>query len=100
MSQFNITFQQMQSAIDQLNEQNSKLKSATDYLVDTETSLCGMWEGAARDKFDSEFKKDKVQMDSFYAEIGKYITVLQNALQQYMQAEQANTEIASNRTYH
>jgi len=99
MYQFRVTFQQLKSAIDQLTQLNSQFKSSVENLESTETRLCGMWEGSTRDKFDAEFKKDKGQMDAFYNAVQQYITVLQNALEEYTKAEQINTEIATTRTY-
>lgn len=99
MSQYSVTFQQVKSAIDQLTQLNGQLKSGIDNLEVTETQLCSMWEGQARDTFDAAFKKDKSQMDAFHTAIQQYITVLQSVLEQYMKAEQNNTSIASTRTY-
>lgn len=99
MSQFSVTFQQIKSAIDQLTQLNSQLKSGIDNLESTEAQLCTMWEGEAKSAFDSAFKKDKGQMDTFHQAIQQYIVKLQEILDQYIKAESNNTNIATNRTY-
>ncbi len=99
MSQFTVTYQQISSAIETLTQCNSQFKTVTSSLETTETQLCGMWEGQARDTFDSAFKQDKVQMDNFYNAIQQYISVLQQALQEYQRVEALNTQAAATRTY-
>lgn len=99
MSQFSVTFQHLKSAIDTLTQLNSEFKTATGSLESTEAQLCSMWEGQARDTFDTAFKRDKVQMDNFYNAIQQYIQVLQETLARYQQAESQNADIASTRSY-
>lgn len=99
MSQYRVTFQQLQSAIDQLTALNSQFGTAVENLNATETQLSTMWEGQARDTFHTAFQNDKAQMDNFKKAIQDYITALQGALSQYNRAEQTNTGIASTRTY-
>lgn len=99
MSQYRVTFQQLQSAIDQLTNLNSQFGTAVENLNATETQLSAMWEGQARDNFHTAFQNDKAQMDNFKKAIQEYITVLQGSLSQYTRAEQNNTSIASTRTY-
>lgn len=99
MSQFTVTFQQLTSAIEQLTQLNSQFKSATGNLETTEAQLCSMWEGQARDTFDTAFKNDKTQMDNFYNAIQQYIQVLQENLARYQKAEAENADIASTRKY-
>lgn len=99
MSQFSVTFQQIKSAIDQLTQLNSQLKSGINNLEATEAQLCTMWEGEAKSTFDNAFKKDKGQMDAFHQAIQQYIIKLNEILEQYIKAENNNASIAANRTY-
>lgn len=99
MAQFSLTFQNLKSAIDTLTQLNSQFKTAVGNLESTEQQLCSMWEGQARDTFDTAFKNDKVQMDNFYNAIQQYIQVLTENLNRYQNAEQQNTSIAQQRKY-
>jgi len=94
-----VTYQQINSTIQQLTQLNARFKSAVNSLESTEGQLCGMWEGQARDAFDKAFKSDKIQMDNFYNAIQQYISVLTTALQEYQRTEAENAEIGNTRNY-
>ena len=58
-----------------------------------------MWEGQARETFHNAFASDKIQMDNFYNAVEVYAQRLEQIAAKYAQAEAANVEIASERTY-
>ena len=99
MAQYSVTFQQIKSAMDTLNQLAGDFKNAVNNLESTEGQLCSMWEGEAKDTFDKAFKQDKVQMDNFYNAIIAYVHALEQILAKYQTTEAANMEIASTRNY-
>ncbi len=99
MSQFSVTYQRINSTIQQLTNLNRQFKSAVNTLESTERQLNGMWEGEAKQAFDRAFHSDKVQMDNFYNALQQYINVLTNSLSEYQRTEGQNTQIANSRNY-
>lgn len=99
MSSFKVTTGTLASQAEELNSLNGQFRSAVEQLSSTEMSLKGMWEGEANDAFHAAFTTDKGKMDEFYNLILQYIEKLNSIATRYNQAEAANTQIASNRTY-
>lgn len=99
MSSFKVTTGTLTSQAEELSTLNGQFKSAVEQLSSTELSLRGMWEGEANDAFHTAFTTDKGKMDEFYNLIIQYIEKLNSIATRYNQAEAANTQIASNRTY-
>ena len=84
----------------ELRSLNAQFKARIADLEGTEESLRSMWEGDANTAFANAFNNDKIQMTNFYNAIEMYIYRLLEIAARYQQAEAANAEIASNRTYH
>ena len=89
MSAFKVTTSQLTTQATELSELNGRFKTAVEQLVSSEGNLKSMWEGEANEAFHMAFTNDKVKMDDFYNTIAT----------RYNQTEQANTQIASNRSY-
>lgn len=96
---FKVTASALTSQAEELTELNGQFKSAVEQMVSTEASLNSMWEGEAKDAFHNAFTTDKGKMDEFYNLIQTYIEKLNTIATRYAQAENTNTEIATNRTY-
>lgn len=95
-----VTTQTLRTKKENLVSKNNLLKKKIDRLEEVEGKLKGQWDGEANDKFHAAFNSDKAQMDKFHAAIQKYCTSLEQIIKQYENAERANTQIASKRTYH
>lgn len=87
---------QIQSVIDQLTTDNAKFLEKTEALAAEAKLLAGKWEGDASDSFQAHFTTEQAKYMAFHEGINQYITALQQILQKYEQAEQANTAIANN----
>lgn len=95
-----VTAAQLASTAEELSDLNNQFKSAVNSLVETEETLSGMWEGEAKEAFRNAFYSDKTQMDNFYNAIAVYVMRLLEAALRYAQAEAANVETGTTRTYH
>lgn len=95
-----VTTQTLRTKKENLASKNSQLSNKISKLVEAEAKLNQQWDGEANDKFHAAFNSDKAQMDKFHAAIQKYCTSLEQIIKQYENAERANTQIASKRTYH
>ena len=82
-----------------LKQLNAQFKAKAAALSEKEASLCGMWEGAARDTFHQAFLRDRQQMDAFYQLIEQYVQALLEIAARYEQAEARNRELAAARKY-
>ncbi len=99
MSSITVTPAQLKSAATQLEGLNAQFKSAVSALEGHEQSVCSMWEGDAKQAFHGAFTRDKGNMELFYNNIQKFIAALNSAAIKYEQAEQANTNTATTRSY-
>lgn len=99
MASFKVTSSALKSQASELSDLNERLKTEISKLESSEASLKTMWEGEANDAFHTAFMNDKGKMDEFHNLIITYIDRLNSIAARYEQTEQANTEIASNRTY-
>ncbi|MBR3172036.1 MAG: WXG100 family type VII secretion target [Lachnospiraceae bacterium] len=100
MAEFSVTLEQLKSIKEQLAEQNALFKNQISGLADTASSLSGMWEGEAKEKFMSEFANDQAKMNAFYDAINSYIQALEAIIANYVNAENINVDTATTRTYH
>ncbi len=82
-----------------LAELNAQFKAQVNQLESTEQTLIGMWDGDAKQSFDSAFKSDKIQMDNFYNAIQQYVQVLEQIAANYDTAEATNVSTANTRKY-
>lgn len=69
---------------------NAKFKKQIEDLISAESTLNGMWDGAANDTFHNAFQKDVTQMNNFYNAIEQYATKLNQIAREYEKAEQTN----------
>lgn len=99
MAAFKVTTATLVSKANELTNLNGRFKSETEQLVTSESSLNSMWDGEANTAFHNAFTADKAKMDEFYNLIVQYVEKLNAIATRYTQTEQANTEIASSRTY-
>lgn len=69
---------------------NAKFKKQIEDLISAESTLNGMWDGAANDTFHNAFQKDVTYMNAFYNNIEQYATKLNQIAREYEKAEQTN----------
>ena len=99
MALIRVTAAQLRSTANELRSVNGNFKSQVGNLESQEGALASMWEGEAKNAFHTAFMNDKAQMDKFYELIEKYCQTLESMAQKYEQAEAANTQTASSRSY-
>lgn len=99
MAAFQVTSSQLKAKASELRELNGQFKTQVGNLESQEGSLLTMWEGNARNTFDTAFKNDKAQMDNFYNLIEQYCVALENIAAKYDMAEAQNVSTASARSY-
>ena len=99
MAAFTVTSSELKAKAGELRDLNAQFKTQTGNLESQEGSLVSMWEGEARNPFDTAFKNDKTQMDNFYNLIEQYCVALDNIAAKYDMAEAQNASIAQTRSY-
>lgn len=99
MAAFQVTSSELRTKAGELRDLNAQFKTQTGNLETQEGSLVSMWEGEARNAFDTAFKNDKAQMDNFYNLIEQYCVALENIAAKYDMAEAQNVSTAQTRTY-
>lgn len=99
MSSFQVSASDLREASNKFREANARFKTQVGNLAEQEGSLASMWEGEAKNAFHTAFMNDKGQMDNFYALIEQYCNQLDEMARMYEQAEAANTQTASSRSY-
>ena len=99
MAFFQVTSSVLRQKAGNLKQLNAQFKAKAAALSEKEASLCGMWEGTARDTFHQAFLRDRQQMDAFYQLIEQYVQALLEIAARYEQAEARNRELAAARKY-
>lgn len=99
MSKVNVTFKNLESGADNLEQLNIQFKNSVTQLENIEAALNGMWDGQANDTFHDAFNRDRIQMNNFSDLIVRYVETLRQIASRYRQAEATNTDIASKRNY-
>ena len=99
MAFFQVTPAELRSRAGRISELNSQFKAKETELSEQEASLCGMWEGGAKDTFHQAFTRDRQQMDVFHQLISQYVQALLEIAARYEQADARNREIAAARSY-
>ena len=97
MALIRVTSSQVRSTASQLRDYNANFNGQVNKLQESEASLNSMWEGAANDKFHSEFLNSKDYMTQFYTLINKYCEALDQIAAKYDETEARNVETASRR---
>lgn len=98
-NQIQVTTGTLTSKANELKNLNSRFKSQVSSLRSYESSLNSMWDGEANTAFHNAFTKDATQMDNFYNAIEKYVSSLNEIIQEYERAERANVNTATSRSY-
>lgn len=99
MAGFTVTFEQLKTQAENLNQLNESFHANVNELESMEAQLGGMWEGAAKDAFHTAFTNDKIQMDNFHNAIAAYVQRLMEIASKYLEAENINVETAMTRNY-
>lgn len=99
MAKFEVTTSELKRAISDLTADNSEFKSRVSELQEQQQELAAEWQGDANTAFTAAFNRNKSQWDTFAGLVEQYIQALQSILQTYEQAEAANKETATVRTY-
>ncbi|MCI8521618.1 MAG: WXG100 family type VII secretion target [Lachnospiraceae bacterium] len=99
MALIQVSAAELKAKAGELRNLNSQFKTQVGNLESQEQTLIGMWEGEARDAFNTAFNNDKTQMDNFYNLIEQYCAALENIASKYELAESQNVSTAATRTY-
>ena len=99
MAAFQVTSSELKAKANELRDLNSQFKTQVGSLESQEGALVSMWEGEARNAFDTAFKNDKGQMDNFYNLMQQCCAALENIAAKYDMAEAQNVSTAQARTY-
>lgn len=99
MALIQVSAAELKAKAAELRNLNGQFKSQVGNLESQEQNLISMWEGEARDAFNTAFNNDKVQMDNFHNLIEQYCVALENIAVQYERAEAQNVSTAAARTY-
>ena len=99
MAEILVTSSELRKAAEELQNLNNQFKQKTEDLTGKENELNGMWDGQANDAFHAAFMRDKDQWNVFSNTIVEYANALIQIAQKYDQAEAANTQTASTRSY-
>ena len=98
METLTLTFSEANKAASDLESLKANFDQEVKNMQDTYSRLSNMWEGAAKDRFTEQLRADKEKFMNFSRLIGEYATTLREDVNQYMNTEQKNCEIASTRT--
>lgn len=99
MTDYTISMNDLRTKAEMLRQLNAQFRNQVDEMTAIEANLNGMWEGQAREAFHSAFESDRVQMSNFYNAVEVYAQRLELMLEAYIRAENANIQIANERTY-
>ena len=97
--QTEVTFSEMQSAIDELTTLNEQFGRKVSELESLQQELTASWDGQANDAFDQAFQTDKGKWTEFQTLVSQYVSGLQQIRQAYVTAEGVNTGTAQTRSY-
>ena len=95
MAESRVTSAKLRSGAADLQKLNGQLRSKISELENAESSLNGMWDGDANDKFHLAFSRDKTQMYRFFDAVEQYIRALQQIAENYEAAERKNIAVVS-----
>ena len=94
MAQFIATASSINSKAEELAKLNGQLKTQIAALETKVQEANTMWEGDARDTFNSAFHRDKAKLDAYYNAIQTYCQVLSEVAVTYQNSENKNIQIA------
>lgn len=99
MSFIQVTASELKNKASELQGLNSKYQSEIENLSSYHGALDSMWEGEAKDIFNSMFIKDRASLDRFKNAVDQYIQALLTIAERYELAEKKNITTASERRY-
>ena len=99
MADFQVTLADLKTRTETLQEMNTQLAQQVKALEETEATLNGMWEGAARTSFHQAFLNDIAQMGTFQKMVMIYVGALGTIYNRYVDAENRNIDLAVTRNY-
>lgn len=99
MAAFQVTSGELKAKSNELRELNTQFRTQIENLKTQEGTLTSMWEGEAKNAFDTAFKNDTAQMDNFHNLIEQYCAALDGIAAKYDMAEAQNVSIAQGRSY-
>ena len=99
MSFIQVTSSELRNRAAELQGLNSKFQNEIENLTSCQNNLNTMWEGEAKEAFNSAFIKDKSTMDAFKSAIDQYVQALLVIAARYEEAEKKNVSVAATRSY-
>ena len=99
MSRFSVTTAELNNVVRTLSEDNNQFRARVSDLMNCAQELAAMWQGGANDRFNAALNNDQERWHEFAALIDQYNAALEQIIQIYNNAEDANTGTATNRTY-
>lgn len=97
MAEFQVTSATLKQKADELNTLNNNFSKKVEDLMSAEKILSGMWEGQAKEAFESAFNTDIGKMGQFKSAVDEYYSRLLTIISQYEQAEAKNVSIGTTR---
>lgn len=99
MSFIQVTASELKNKASELQGLNSKFQSEIENLTSYKNALDSMWEGDAKELFNSAFMKDRGNMDKFKSAIDQYTQALLVIAERYEEAEKRNMSTVTERKY-
>lgn len=99
MAEIRVTPAEVRRKAEELRGLNNQFHSKVDELIGCEQNLTRMWEGDAKEAFNTAFNNDRIHWDNFRLLIENYATALDNIATEYENKEALNVSIASERNY-
>lgn len=90
MSFYQVDSRQLRGKKDELLNLCQRFMKEKENLCAVELSLRSMWEGAANERFHTQFMKNAGQMDAFYELVNRYVSVIERIAERYDRAEEKN----------
>lgn len=97
MPEFRVTASQLRQKAQELTQLNNSLNTEINNLQQSESNVCSMWEGEAKNAFHNAFSQDKNGMLNFKQAIDQYVQALIQIAESYERAEAQNVQIATTR---
>lgn len=99
MAYFQVTSSELKQKAEELSNLNQRFMNEVEGLVNSQASLKSSWEGEANEAFNSEFLRNKVQLDNFKSAVAQYVDALMVISAKYEEAEARNLSLAGTRSY-
>lgn len=94
MAEIRVTISELKAKAETLREYNTQFKGQIDGLKTEEETVCSMWEGEAKTKFDNQFKENYEKFVKFYELVNTYCEGMIQIANKYSEAEDYNVSIA------